>query len=88
MKTNKQANKQRKIHTFSTFMQKVRDKVFEVIYVKHNEIQAMYAALQTELNSKDYLQFNVIFSFDVNHIEIKTKQTEQTNKQNFTNFMS
>lgn len=47
-KKNKQANKQRKTHTFSIFLQKVRDKVFGVVHVKHNEIQATYAALQTE----------------------------------------
>lgn len=85
MKTNKQAKKQRKTHTFSIFMQKVRDKVFGVVYVKRNEIQAIYAALQIELNSKVHLKFNVIYSFHVNHIEIKmkTKPTNQTKLHKF-----
>lgn len=55
--------------------QKVRDKVFGVVYViKCSECQGMHAVLWTELNSKDPLNFNALCAFHVHPIENKTNE--------------
>lgn len=53
----------------------MRDKVFGVVYVKHNECQGMHAILYTELNSKDPLSFNAFYAFLVHPIEKKNQTT-------------